>query len=339
MGQTLTNGIFLPNEGERNCYTGLAGNWRAIDGYIGDYNVHVADAVIHVSQADRDKWDAVDNKADASALTAHTGNTTIHVTAADKTKWDAVTTKANDADVMHKAGNETIPGVKTFSSTPYIYNSDISSGTPNINLRNSKVTKGTTTDNGSQIIQFLDKDLKYLAQVIGNKLSNGSSAIKFNVSTLDSNAQSVNAEVQLYITVNGEKSFIPSNDNDVALGRPQNRWKDVNTLLFNGLTPSSLSMPTDNFANIIDISGYLTVLDGSQANTYRAPANGWIAITMNGCSGMQAYITGLWGHQIIRPTVGGVRFLMPICKNTTATILIFGGIIANARFIPCQGNI
>jgi len=117
MGQTLTNGIFLPNEGERNCYTGLAGNWRAIDGCIGDYNVHVADAVIHVSQADRDKWDAVDNKADASALTAHTGDTTIHVTAEDKSKWDAVTSKANDADVVHKAGAETIAGPKTFSDT------------------------------------------------------------------------------------------------------------------------------------------------------------------------------------------------------------------------------
>lgn len=113
MGQTLTNGIFLPNEGERNCYTGLAGNWRAIDGYIGDYNVHVADAVIHVSQEDRDKWDAVENKADASALTAHTGNTTIHVTAADKQTWDTVTTKANDTDVLHKSGDETKTGKLT----------------------------------------------------------------------------------------------------------------------------------------------------------------------------------------------------------------------------------
>lgn len=144
MGQTLTNGIFLPNEGERNCYTGLAGNWRAIDGYIGYYNVHVADAVIHVSQEDRDKWDAVDDKADASALTAHTGNTTIHVTAADKqtwdtvtnkadasaltahtgdttihvtaedkSKWNAVTSKANDADVLHKSGDEAKTGKLT----------------------------------------------------------------------------------------------------------------------------------------------------------------------------------------------------------------------------------
>ena len=117
MGQTLTNGIFLPNEGERNCYNGLEGNWRAIDGYIGNYNVHVADVVIHVSQEDRNKWDAVTGKADSSALTAHTGNTTIHVTAANKTKWDTVTSKANDSDVVHKAGAETVAGPKTFTDT------------------------------------------------------------------------------------------------------------------------------------------------------------------------------------------------------------------------------
>ena len=108
MGQTLTNGIFLPNEGERNCYNGLEGNWRAIDGYIGNYNVHVADTVIHVSQEDRNKWDAVTSKADASALTAHTGNTTIHVTAEDKTKWDAVTGKADASALTAHTGDSTI---------------------------------------------------------------------------------------------------------------------------------------------------------------------------------------------------------------------------------------
>ena len=84
MGQTLTNGIYLPAEGERNCYEGLAANWTALDGLIGGYNVHIS-------------------------------NTTIHVTAEDKAKWDAVTTKANDVDVMHLTGNERSSGNKTFA--------------------------------------------------------------------------------------------------------------------------------------------------------------------------------------------------------------------------------
>ena len=129
MGSILTNGVFLPAEGERNCYEGLAANWVALDGMIGGYSSHAADLTIHVTAADKEawngkadasaltahtgdttihvtaadkaKWDAVTGKADASALTAHTGDTTIHVTAEDKDKWDAVTTKANDADAVH----------------------------------------------------------------------------------------------------------------------------------------------------------------------------------------------------------------------------------------------
>lgn len=85
MGQTLTYGIYLPAEGERNCYEGLAENWTALDGLIGGYSAHAA-------------------------------NLTIHVTAADKAKWDAVTAKADDADVLHLTGAETSTGFKQFSN-------------------------------------------------------------------------------------------------------------------------------------------------------------------------------------------------------------------------------
>ena len=106
----------------------------------------------------------------------------------------------------------------------------------------------------------------------------------------------------------------------------------------NNLEPSSLSLPSGNANDVIDISSYLVNLDGTP-NTYTAPVNGWIAITMSNSSGIQAYITGFWGHQVVRPTAGGVRFLMPVLKNQTATILVFGGNIEFSRFIPCQGNV
>ena len=116
MGTTLDHGIYLPDEGERNCYDGLAGNWVALDNHLGStdihvtindkqaWNGHVADATIHVTSADKQAWDghvadsvkhvtaedkqAWNGKADASALTAHTGDTTIHVTSADKQAWN-----------------------------------------------------------------------------------------------------------------------------------------------------------------------------------------------------------------------------------------------------------
>ena len=40
MGQTLTHGIYLPDEGERNCYSGLAGNWQILDSSVGTIAEH-----------------------------------------------------------------------------------------------------------------------------------------------------------------------------------------------------------------------------------------------------------------------------------------------------------
>ena len=36
MGQTLENGVYLPSEGERNCYAGLKTNWEILDQKIAD---------------------------------------------------------------------------------------------------------------------------------------------------------------------------------------------------------------------------------------------------------------------------------------------------------------
>ena len=42
MGQTLTNGVYLPDEGERNCYAGLAANWNILDGAVGTVAEHTS---------------------------------------------------------------------------------------------------------------------------------------------------------------------------------------------------------------------------------------------------------------------------------------------------------
>ena len=42
MGQTLTHGIYLPDEGERNCYSGLAANWQLLDGAVGTVAEHTS---------------------------------------------------------------------------------------------------------------------------------------------------------------------------------------------------------------------------------------------------------------------------------------------------------
>lgn len=42
MGQTLTHGIYLPDKGERNCYSGLASNWQLLDGAVGTIAEHTS---------------------------------------------------------------------------------------------------------------------------------------------------------------------------------------------------------------------------------------------------------------------------------------------------------
>lgn len=42
MGQTLTHGVYLPDEGERNCYSGLASNWQLLDGAVGTIAEHTS---------------------------------------------------------------------------------------------------------------------------------------------------------------------------------------------------------------------------------------------------------------------------------------------------------
>ena len=56
MGQTLDNGIYLPSEGERNCYDGLASNWTTLDVVVGGYRAHIANENIHITSAERSKW-------------------------------------------------------------------------------------------------------------------------------------------------------------------------------------------------------------------------------------------------------------------------------------------
>ena len=275
MGTTLDHGIYLPDEGERNCYDGLAGNWVALDNHLGStdihvtindkqaWNGHVADTTIHVTSADKQAWNG---KADASALTAHTGDTTIHVTAEEKAKWDTVTSKADDSAVVHNTGNETIDGNKSLLK--------------NLKIKNEDVTRGSTTGSSSKSITFTDVGDNTLAIFSVGKVSNGSTAIGFRVDTTDNNDVNINSQFQFFISKSGAKVINPSVDGDIALGRSSNRWSDVQTYKVNALEPSSLSLPSDRSARI-DISSYFTNTGTGQSNSYTVPANGYIYLTLS----------------------------------------------------------
>lgn len=314
MGQTLTNGIYLPAEGERNCYEGLAANWTALDGLIGGYNVHISNTTIHVTAEDKAAWNG---KADASALTAHTGDTTIHVTAEDKTKWDAVTTKANDADVVHTSGNETVGGQKVFSD---------------INAISSSAEIGVSAGNNS--FKVLDKNKKTISRYEGGTFSDGMAYSYFLVN----NGSDVFNGVSLYQPSANSAQLRPySSTLSLQLGASNRYFSDCYTSKINGITPSSLSLPSDTY---VDISGYVTNLTGGN-NLYTAPENGWVHVDSNSTissviiNNSRGYSSGF----IFTGQLGRQRNTLPVCKGDLILVNVNCASLNVARFIPCLGNI
>ena len=273
---------------------------------------------------------------------------------------------AQDSDVVHKSGNETISGDKVFDNR-LIKNIDVVLGTaPSI----GKFSNIDIADNNkASLLQILggvyNTGQSYARFYVQNKTADDGTGLS-PTGTVRSCGFNINLLANC--TSEGQGSITPRANKTTDFGLSSYQWRNLwceklflngtqlNPSAFvttdtdqtingnktfssiNGVEPSSLSLPSGNLNDVIDISSYLVYLDGT-TNTYTSPANGWIAITMGGCSGIQAYINGLWGNQIVRPSIGGVRFLMPVVKNLTVNILIFGGTIDNARFIPCQGNI
>ena len=112
----------------------------------------------------------------------------------------------------------------------------------------------------------------------------------------------------------------------------------------NGVEPSSLSLPSGNVSDVIDISSYFANTGSGDTNSYTAPANGWIYLRLGDISSCQVVLNDssnrrLWGTS----ATGNVEQIMtPILKNTTLiTTWVTNSTVnvATARFIPCQGNV
>ena len=252
---------------------------------------------------------------------------------------------ALDSNVVHTSGNETIGGQKTFSENVSIYTTDTSIDPIYLILKNQKVKRGSTTETGTQFITFQDKENGTLVSYDTNVLSSGNTQAYINVSNLDANSQRVIGGVKIVKTPI-ETWFIPDGNNTVSLGLSNYKWKNTCTNLINGLTPSSLGMPSDRSARV-DISGYFTNMASGDTNTYTAPSNGWIYLALNDVTAVNLTSQtsgGLtnYGDYRSRSSNGALLCLFPIRSGdvfvsqwTTSTTVT----VTNAYFIPCLGNI
>ena len=140
MGTTLENGVYLPSEGERNCYAGLKTNWEILDQKVADVTAlqqAVAGALHRQIVASLPTTDIDPNTIymvlSGTSATENVYNEFMYVNNA----WELIGTsatdltnyytkvevdgklllKANDSDVVHKSGNETVAGVKTITDS------------------------------------------------------------------------------------------------------------------------------------------------------------------------------------------------------------------------------
>ena len=273
---------------------------------------------------------------------------------------------ATDGDVVHKSGNESISGDKVFNNR-LIKNIDVVLGTVPSTGKFSNID--IADNNKASLLRIVggvyDTGNSYARLFVQNKTADDGTGLS-PTGTLRTCGFNINFPASS--TSEGQGSITPRGNKTTDFGLIGYQWRNVwceklflnGTQLdpsafvttdtaqtisgnktfskINGVEPSSLSLPSGNANDVIDISSYLTYLDGTD-NTYVAPANGWITINMNNCSGIHASITGFWGDSRVRASAGAVKFLMPVLKNQTVTLTIHGGTINNARFIPCQGNV
>ena len=267
---------------------------------VTDYDTHIADTDIHVTTADKNRWNnqtyvfrysstaLTASSTNSNALLDNTDNLKVgdkvidssgvlfSVTAIDTanstfTIGTALIDLAQDSDVVHKSGNETVGGSKTFDSNTYIYNSDTNATTPNLYLRSSKIeisSQGNTS--GDQNLTYLDKNNTTYAYVKGAIQSNGS-AIKIRAIAKDSSDNSVINELQLLAYTNGNKAIFPSYSNEVDLGISSYKWKSVCATNYyygsNNVEFSTKFVTTDTAQTISGNKTFSSDLDISNADT------------------------------------------------------------------------
>ena len=170
-------------------------------------------------------------------------------------------------------------------------------------------------------------------------MSNGTSSLNLSAENFDTNNADVNVVVQVIAGKDGGKSFSPQTGNAVDLGRSLAKWKNIYVNQINGLTPSSLSMPvTPSSTSYVDISSYITVLNGSAPNIYTPPSNGYITFSVTGNLVQIFHDYGLqvkWSVQ-----AGNVnRGFIPVLGGVEIKIYVTASNIDKFWFIPCQGNV
>ena len=325
MGQTLTHGIYLPDEGERNCYNGLASNWSILDGAVGTIAEHTT------ALAGKAPLVHTHTKSDITDFPVY-GNTAGTICEGNDSRLsDARTpvshthTKSDVTDLLNSNFTPSANKSYDLGSSSYQWNNlyaknyyynGVAWGLDknnwwslaqfyaqnSIHVRNVEPGVAPSSD-VSAGIKFENANASYaFADIVGKVFSSGTTFVtliasnKFTNGALDPNGTTVSKNLQIGIRGNGT-GFIYTDCGWRCNLVPPSAESGVYSLgtstnkwkTLNGINPGALSLPdyTLTKVDLIDFSQWSVA---GLRNNYTPDSDGWLFVNIKDTASNSIFI-------------------------------------------------
>ena len=374
MGQTLTHGVYLPDEGERNCYSGLAGNWQLLDGAVGTIAEHTS------ALAGKAPLVHTHTKSDITDFPAYGTTAGTICEGNDSRLSDARTPVAHThtkSDVTDLLNSNFIPSANNaydLGSSSYQWNNlyaknyyynGVAWGLDQANVWNTYQTiKGyyfgneQSTNGRTCLYLTSNRDTVgqsgiYITKFRQNRAQGAMNPADLQFISFDvlENSIRTNGALQLNVTDWNEDGDVPSgavlfsNLSNAQLGSPLAPWKTLN-----GVNPGALSLPDYSKAESLDVSaqGLNWDLTGATSNSYTPTFDGYLSLRCKDTNGDFLFAAYGGSNAIIRncavgtgilPGNAGLCLLIPMLANTSISIQAKATANFRAYIIPCFGNV
>lgn len=278
MGQTLNHGVYLPAEGERNCYSGLASNWNLLDAALGDIDGKASATHTHGNITNDGKVGTTANK----PLITGTGGVVQAGSFgnAANTFCEGNDSRLSDArtPVAHTHTKSDVTDLFNSVNT-WIQDQTYSTGSYGqmIWLKNTDLDLSLNGNTGlssiyQHMIHWVDKNNAVYSSIQSWTTSSENTLVLRSKYRTDANT--VRGLSVRFTSTATNKGVYPETSADTELGTSTNQWKS-----FNGINPGALSLP-DMDSTVSKSTELATAIDKTQTdNSWTADFTGILRIT------------------------------------------------------------
>ena len=321
MSTVLTNGIIIPDNGNRNWGGDLANNWNIIDVNIG-YMTDVKNRVTTLENSVAENSANIEiNTSNISALQTSKQDViedleTIRAGASAGATAVQPSTLNNYVDL---SSEQTISGAKTFSF---------------IALKSSRIERGAlpaANITEDREIEIVDKKNRRILGIFNYYYATSSGRTAFyayNPNTTDHDNIALAFD---FNNVNQQKSLMPVANKAVNLGTSTNMWKT-----FNGINPGALSLPNPS------PSQFISKALPASGGTITADVDCWFEIRTKATSPnalIQLFVAG--GNATYAKNTGDTLIISVPMKAGISVTIFYKDIETPTvcRLAPCVGNV